>query len=102
MKSTPLGLYLRTLRKDRNETLHEVSRGTDIDSPLISKIERGDRLPTTAQAKKFAKYFKISEKELLSQLTAEQIIKKYGATKVTVEAISIVSEQISKYHRSKK
>lgn len=102
MKSSSLGLYLRTLRKDRNETLHEVSRGTDIDSPLISKIERGDRLPTTVQTKKFAKYFKISEKELLSQLAAEQIIKKYGATEVTAEAISIVSEQISKYYRSKK
>ena len=41
-----LGHYLRELRKENGQTLHQVSQGTDIDSPLLSKLERGERLPT--------------------------------------------------------
>ena len=44
----PIGQFFRELRNEREETLHQVAVGTDIDSPLLSKIERGERLPTTS------------------------------------------------------
>jgi transcriptional regulator with XRE-family HTH domain len=43
--NSDLGQYFRKLRTDKGETLHQVSKGTDIDSPMLSKIERGDRMP---------------------------------------------------------
>jgi HTH-type transcriptional regulator, competence development regulator len=102
MKSlkSDLGQYLRQLRKERNETLHQVSRGADIDSPLLSKIERGERLPTLEQLKRLSKFFKVSETSLKVKHTAEKILKKYGANKITYNAIQLVHEELAPYiHR---
>lgn len=100
--TSDVGDLLRTLRNQHEKTLHEVSRATDIDSPLISKIERGERLPTLDQVKKFAKYYRISEKDLTIKLTAARIIREYGFTDTTYDAVSLVKEQIVLYKKAKK
>ncbi|MFW5871679.1 MAG: helix-turn-helix domain-containing protein [bacterium] len=92
-----LGQYLRELRKDKSQTLHQVSRGTDIDSPLLSKLERGERLPTAEQIKKLAKYYKVPESDLKVKVTAEKIIKEFGVNDTTYDAINLVMEQITPY-----
>ena len=92
-----LGRFLRDLRKKNGQTLHQVSQGTDIDSPLISKLERGERLPTEEQIIKLAKHFNISESELKIKATAEKIIKEFGITDTTYEAVSLVMEQLTPY-----
>ncbi|HBX49432.1 MAG: hypothetical protein A2275_04895 [Bacteroidetes bacterium RIFOXYA12_FULL_35_11] len=92
-----LGQYLRALRKEKEQTLHQVSKGSDIDSPLLCKIERGERLPTAEQIKKLSKYFKIAESELKIMVTAEKILKEYGANNTTYEALNLVMEQLTPY-----
>ena len=96
MKSD-LGQYLRELRKKRNETLHQVSKGTDIDSPMLSKIERGERLATSEQLKRLAAFYKVSEASLKVKHTAEKILKEYGVNETTYDAIQLVNEQIAPY-----
>lgn len=95
--STEFGQHIRELRKEKEQTLHQVSIGTDIDSPLISKLERGERLPTREQVKKIARYFKVSETELNVMVTAQRIIKEYGVNETTYDALSLVMEQITSY-----
>jgi HTH-type transcriptional regulator, competence development regulator len=95
--SSELGQYIRSLRSKKGETLHEVSKGTDIDSPMLSKIERGDRIPTLEQLTKLSKYFKVDEAELKVMHTAEKIIKEYGLNETTYEAVRMVKEQITPY-----
>ena len=97
-----LGLFLRELRKGRNETLHQVSKGTDIDSPLLSKIERGERLPTLDQLKRLSKFFKVSEVNLKVKHTAEKILKEYGVNEITYDAIQLVNEQLAPYIKKSK
>lgn len=101
MKSE-LGQYLRALRKEREETLHQVSMGTDIDSPMLSKVERGERLPTNEQLRRLAKYYKISEGSLKVKHTAEKILKEYGANATTYDAIQLVNEQLTPYAKKLK
>lgn len=96
-----LGKNIRELRKEKNETLHQVSKGTDIDSPMLSKIERGERLPTLDQIKRIAKYYKIDESEFRVKLTAERIIKEYGVSDITYDAVMLVGEEIALYKRKK-
>lgn len=96
-----LGKYLRGLRNSREETLHQVSKGTDIDSPLLSKIERSERLPTSEQIKRLAKYYKISEEKLKIQHVAEKILKDYGANEITFNAVRLVNEQFINYNKKK-
>lgn len=91
------GSHIRKLRISRGETLHNVSIGTDIDSPLLSKIERGIRLPTEEQIKQLARYFGLNESELKVLVTAEKIIRKYGISETTYDAIQKVEEQIIPY-----
>jgi len=98
----PIGQYFRELRNERKETLHQVAVGTDIDSPLLSKIERGERLPTTEQLKKLSVYYNLSEKELKVKHTAEKILKEYGANETTYDAIQLVSEQLTTYAKKSK
>ncbi len=97
-----LGQYLRELRKQREETLHQVSKGTDIDSPMLSKIERGERLPTNEQLKRLAKFYKVSEARLKVKHTAEKILKEYGVNETTYDAIQLVSEQLTTYAKKSK
>ncbi len=97
-----LGQYFRELRKEREETLHQVSKGTDIDSPMLSKIERGERLPTSEQLKRLAKFYRVSEASLKVKYTAEKILKEYGANETTYDAIQLVNEQLTTYSKKSK
>ena len=92
-----LGQYLRELRKVKGETLHQVSKGADIDSPMLSKIERGDRMPTLDQLKRLSKYFKVEEADLKVMHTVERILKEYGVNETTYEAIKKVEEQLTPF-----
>lgn len=97
-----LGQFLRELRKKREETLHQVSKVTDIDSPMLSKIERGERLPTSEQLKRLAKFYKVPEASLKVMHTAEKILKEYGANETTYDAIQLVNEQLTPYAKKSK
>lgn len=97
-----LGKYLRELRYLKGETLHKVSKGTDIDSPLLSKIERSERLPTAEQIKRLAEYYKISEEKLKIQHIAEKILKDYGTNDITFNAVKLVNEQLINYNKKNK
>ena len=100
--NSELGQYIRNLRSKKGETLHEVSKGTDIDSPMLSKIERGDRMPTLEQLTRLCKYFKVAEADLKVMHTAEKIIKEYGVNETTYEAVRMVGEQITPYLKKTK
>lgn len=97
-----LGQYFRELRKERQETLHQMSKGTDIDSPMLSKIERGERLPTSEQLKRLAKFYKVSDASLKAKHTAEKILKEYGVNETTYDAIQLVNERLTPYAKRAK
>ncbi|NDV67487.1 helix-turn-helix domain-containing protein [Dysgonomonas sp. 25] len=88
-----IGVFLREIRSYRGETLHQVAKGVDIDSPLLSKIERGSRLPTTAQIKRISSYFSLSEIELNTMLVSERIIKEFGINQITYLAIKRIEKE---------
>lgn len=90
-----LGKYIRTLRNNKGETLHQVSKKTDIDSPMLSKIERGQRLPTNEQLVKISKYFSVKIEDLKILFTAKKIIQVFGANETTYKALRIVENEIA-------
>jgi HTH-type transcriptional regulator, competence development regulator len=97
-----LGRHFRELRTMKGETLHQVSKRTDIDSPMLSKIERGERMPTLEQLKKLSNYFKVSETDIKVMYTAEKILKEFGANETTYNAIQLVNEQLVPYIKKNK
>jgi transcriptional regulator with XRE-family HTH domain len=92
-----IGERLRYLRKQKEDTLNNVSEASGINLTILSKIERGERLPTREQLSSLANYYKYNKSELKTLLIAEKIIKDYGISVDTHKAISLVEKQIIKY-----
>ena len=74
-----------------------VAAAVEIDSTLLSKIERCERLPTEAQLAKFANYFNVPLDELAAQVIADRIVSEYGHRGATLQALQIVKERIASY-----
>ena len=91
------GDTIKSIRLKRQETLHQLSMGTDIDMTLLSKFERNVRFPTNDQLKRISKYLTIPEKELKSIVISSKIIKEYGINDTTYEAVQLVKEQLVPY-----
>lgn len=53
---------------------HQLASLLEIDTPMLSKIERGDRRAKRAQIVQLANYFQIDEKELLTLWVADKIL----------------------------
>ena len=61
-----LGNKIKELR-DKHEVLQrQLAAYLEIDTPMFSKIERGDRRAKRSQVILLAKYFHIDEKEMLT------------------------------------
>jgi transcriptional regulator with XRE-family HTH domain len=94
MNHSSLGQHFRKLRTEKHQTLYQVSKETDIDTPMLSKIERGARMPTMVQLERLCSYFNVSEADIKAMHTAERIIQKFGLNKTTYQAIKMLAEQI--------
>lgn len=92
------GNKLKNLRLERQETLHKVAVGADIDMTLLSKFERKERMPTKEQLKKIAGHFGIDLTQLTIELTAEKIVSEYGMNKITEQAVNLVKEAFVEYN----
>jgi transcriptional regulator with XRE-family HTH domain len=97
MKEKEFGETIRALRKKRGEPLRVVAAAVEIDSTLLSKIERGERFPTEAQIAKFTEYFGIPQEELAAKAIADRIISEYGHQSAMLQAIKMVKERMAIY-----
>ena len=97
--SSPQSLseLLHALRKQRHEPLRVVAAATEIDSTLLSKFERGQRFPSTAQLARLATYFGIPADELTAHAIADRIVAEYGEQAATQQALNILRERMSAY-----
>ena len=69
-----LGNKIKELR-DKHEVLQrQLAAYLEIDTPMFSKIERGDRRAKRTQVILLAKYFHIDEKELLTLWLADKVL----------------------------
>ena len=89
------GETIRALRSERGEPLRVIAAAIEVDSTLLSKIERGERLPTPAQIDKLAEYFGVPLDELTAQAIADKIVLEYGYQSATLQAVKIVKERMS-------
>ena len=75
-----------------------VAMGTNIDMTLLSKFERGERLPTNEQIQRLSGHFGLNEKQLAIEATAGKILTEFGYNEVTYEAAIYVQEEMKKYY----
>lgn len=68
-----LGQKIRGLRESQNLLLRQVAAHLEVDTALMSKIERGDRNASKHQVIEIAKFLKANEEELLTLWLADKI-----------------------------
>jgi transcriptional regulator with XRE-family HTH domain len=69
------GETLKELRIKNDLPLRKVAAFLDLDTSVLSKIERGERLPAKETVIKAAEFFSLDEKELLANFYGEQVAK---------------------------
>jgi transcriptional regulator with XRE-family HTH domain len=68
-----LGKRIRELREEKGLLQRQLAAKLEIDTPMYSKIERGERKAKREQVIKLAKLFKADQEELLTLWLAGQI-----------------------------
>lgn len=69
-----LGNKIRSLRDEQGILQRQVAAYLEIETPMFSKIERGDRRAKRSQVIQMATYFKVNEKEMLTLWLADKVL----------------------------
>lgn len=69
-----LGEKIRALRETKGILLRQVAAYLEIDTALISKIERGERRLTREQVIKLANYYNVTDEELLTLWLSDKVL----------------------------
>lgn len=94
------GQYIRELRENQNLPLRKVAAFLDIDTSILSKIERSERSISYDQITKIAEFFKIDSIQLYEEYLSEQVAKSVYLES-NVSEILQVAEQKAKYLKAK-
>lgn len=88
------GKKIRALREAQGLLQRQVAYHLDIDSPMLSNIERGDRRAKREWIPKLAKLLQVSEEELLTAWLADRIQELVQDEKVAKETIKTVATKM--------
>jgi transcriptional regulator with XRE-family HTH domain len=103
LASRTLGEMLRELRLRKGVPLWKAAAAADMDSTLLCKLERGNRLPTDAQAAALARYFEVPLIQIEAALMAEKFLKDAAKNPgAAALALARIEEGAGEYHVSKR
>jgi len=92
-----LGQKIRELREKQNLLLRQIAAQIEVDTALISKIERGERKASRQQVIEIAKYLKANEEELLTLWLADKIEATFvEEPKIVYQAMKIANKKLEK------
>lgn len=94
--SNQFGDKIRQLREQQNLLLRQVAPLLEIDSPQLSKIERGERMAKKELIPVFAKVFNINKDELQTLWLADQLFDVIQGEDMADEALKSVTNKIKK------
>ena len=91
-----LGNKIRSLRDEQGILQRQVAAYLEIDTPMFSKIERGDRRAKRSQVIMLAEYFHVDEKEMLTLWLADKILDALeGEEELGLDAIETAKSKIT-------
>ena len=89
------GKKIRELRDENGVLQRQLAALLEIDTPMFSKIERGDRRAKREQVIKLAEYFHQDETEMLTLWLADKVLDAVdGEQELCSQAIEVAQEQI--------
>ena len=83
------GRKIKELREERGLVQRQLAAALEIDTPMYSKIERGERKAKRSQIPIMAQMFEVDEKELLTIWLADKVLDTVeGEEEVKHEAVA--------------
>lgn len=93
------GKMIKKLREDQGLLQRQIASELDIDTPMYSKFERGERLPKREQIEIIAKILLCEERELRVLWLADKILDKLREdSDVVDDTINEVRKVVSQGH----
>ena len=96
------GDTVKKLREDKNLPLREVAEALEIDTSMLGKIEKNSRKPSKQIIEKFAKFFKVSVKDLTIAFISDTVAYQLMSEKKLSNEVIKVAERKVKYLKKKK
>ena len=89
------GRKIRELRDENGVLQRQLAALLEIDTPMFSKIERGDRRAKREQVIKLAEFFHQDVNEMLTLWLADKVLDAVdGEQELSLQAIEVAQEQI--------
>ena len=89
------GKKIKELREERGLVQRQMSAALEIDTPMYSKIERGERKAKRSQIPLMAQMFEVDEKELLTIWLADKVLDTVeGEEEVKHEAVAYAQREM--------
>ncbi|QEC66158.1 helix-turn-helix transcriptional regulator [Panacibacter ginsenosidivorans] len=95
------GVRIKQLREERGLLQKHIASKLDIDTPMLSKIERGERRAKKEQIFVLADILKVLPTDLLTLWLADQVYEIVKDEDVALKAIQVAEEEV-RYHSKKK
>jgi transcriptional regulator with XRE-family HTH domain len=95
-----LGEIIRIEREKRGLLLRHVGSAIDVDQALISKFERGERLPTKDQVIRLANFYERDENDLIAAWLADKILIEVKNEQMGLRAMKLAEEKIKSLNKS--
>lgn len=99
MKS--LGEMLRQNREAKGLLLRQVAAALDLDTGLLSKYEREERMPNKEQVIAFANYYMVNPDELLVAWLSDRLAYDVQDEELGLQAMKVAEQKI-RYKKTKK
>ena len=94
------GDRIKQLRETNALLQRQVASELQIDTPMLSKIERGERRAKKGHVVVFAKLYKVNNDELLTLWLADQLVKVVENESCGLQAMLVAEEEV-KYQTRK-
>ncbi len=98
---TTIGEKIRSMREKANLSLRVVASDIGIDTSLLGKIERNERLPTKEQLKQVAAFFCVNEKNLIKEMLSDQFAYKIIEEEADLDTLKVAEEKVAYLKKSK-
>lgn len=94
------GEKIKQLRESKGLLQRQISNLLDIDTPMLSKIERGERNAKKEHVALLSKLFEISEDSLLSLWLADKVYEVVKDEDVAIKAMKVAEKEIKQNRNS--
>jgi transcriptional regulator with XRE-family HTH domain len=96
------GEQIKQLREQMGLLQRQVANQLEMDTPMLSKIERGERNAKREQVTILSKIFNVPEEDLLSLWLADKVYDMVKDENVALKALSVTEEELKINPKRKK